>query len=110
MMLHGIGILIAWNVFITIAPSYYLNFKLNTTTSGEEKPFYVQNFMNYVCICSQLPNLVINLIGLFSGSGNLVLRIVISLLVVTASCVFTIVFIFIDTSTCKVLIHLSDAK
>ena len=100
MMLHGVCIIIAWNVFITIAPDYYIQNKLKHWTP---EPSYVSNFMNYICICSQLPNLIINLISLFSGSGNLVLRIIISLIIVTASCVFTIAFIYVDTSTCKVL-------
>ena len=102
MMLHGVGILIAWNVFITIAPDYYKEYKLN---NEKPQPSYVSNFMNYICICSQLPNLIINLISLFSGSGNLVLRIIVSLIIAAASCVFTIAFIYVDTSTCKVFIY-----
>uniref|UniRef100_A0AC35GKF3 Uncharacterized protein n=1 Tax=Panagrolaimus sp. PS1159 TaxID=55785 RepID=A0AC35GKF3_9BILA len=67
-MLHGIGTLIAWNVFITIAPMYYQDLKLK---QADPKPAYVANFMNYVCICSQFPNLLVNMIGMFSEKGNL---------------------------------------
>uniref|UniRef100_A0A7E4UNA7 Nucleoside transporter n=1 Tax=Panagrellus redivivus TaxID=6233 RepID=A0A7E4UNA7_PANRE len=97
MMLHGIGSLIAWNVFITIAPIYFQKYKLESVIPGD-KPWYVTNFMNLVCLCSQLPNLTVNAIGLFVEKGNLVTRIVASLVVVILACLFTIVFIFVNTS------------
>uniref|UniRef100_A0AC35FW58 Equilibrative nucleoside transporter 1 n=1 Tax=Panagrolaimus sp. PS1159 TaxID=55785 RepID=A0AC35FW58_9BILA len=105
MMLHGLGTLIAWNIFITIAPGYFQRYKLESAfhnvTNPDEKPIYpgyVQNFMNYVCICSQLPNLTVNAIGLFVDKGNLFIRITVSLIVIICSCIFTIIFIFVDTS------------
>uniref|UniRef100_A0AC34Q9H4 NADH dehydrogenase subunit 2 n=2 Tax=Panagrolaimus sp. JU765 TaxID=591449 RepID=A0AC34Q9H4_9BILA len=97
MFLHGIGVLIAWNVFITVAPMYYTDFKLKPA-EGEQPPKYVSSFMNNVCICSQLPNLIINLIGMFASGGNLMIRIVICLVIVAASCLFTIAFIYVDVS------------
>jgi equilibrative nucleoside transporter 1/2/3 len=97
-MLHGIGTLIAWNVFITIAPMYYQDLKLK---QADPKPAYVANFMNYVCICSQFPNLLVNMIGMFSEKGNLLFRIVVSLCIVAASTLFTIIFIFVDTADWK---------
>lgn len=78
--------------------------KLKPAT-GPNHPGYVKNFMNYVCLFSQLPNLTVNAIGLFIDKGNLFLRIVISLIIVLFSCIFTIVFIFVDTQSCK-LIHI----
>jgi equilibrative nucleoside transporter 1/2/3 len=116
MMLHGLGALIAWNVFITIAPEYFKRHKLesaftnftksdiaytNSTVPAENfvYPRYVQNFMNYVCLCSQLPNLTVNAIGLFVDKGNLFVRITVSLVIIIFCCLFTIIFIFVDTST-----------
>ncbi|KAE9548862.1 hypothetical protein FO519_007924 [Halicephalobus sp. NKZ332] len=98
MMLHGIGTLIAWNVFITIAPLYFIETKLKPATAPNN-PGYVENFMNFVCLFSQLPNLTVNAIGLFIDKGNLFLRIVISLIIVLFACIFTIIFIFVDTSS-----------
>ena len=71
------------------------------TAGPDLNPGYYTNFMNYVCICSQLPNLIINMIGMFSDKGNLLIRIVVSLCIVAASTLFTIIFIFVDTSDCK---------
>ena len=70
-------------------------------------PGYVQNFMNYVCIFAQLPNLTVNAIGLFVDKGNLFIRIVVSLFVCIFCCLFTIIFIFVDTSSCKFLYFVS---
>uniref|UniRef100_A0AC34R1N3 Nucleoside transporter n=1 Tax=Panagrolaimus sp. JU765 TaxID=591449 RepID=A0AC34R1N3_9BILA len=98
MTLHGIGTLIAWNVFITIAPAYFIDTKLKPATQPDD-PFYVKNFMNFVCLFSQLPNLTVNAIGLFVEKGNLFWRVVISLFVVIVSCIFTIVFVFVNTDT-----------
>lgn len=102
MLLHGIGVLMPWNMFITIAPSYFVDYKLsvhNETTGSSEPTVYALNFFSYLGICSQLPNLLLNLINVFiEVKGGLARRIGISLIIVAVICVITIIFVFIDTS------------
>ncbi|KAF1747829.1 hypothetical protein GCK72_024295 [Caenorhabditis remanei] len=61
-VLVGFGVLLPWNMFITISPEYYVNywFKQN----GEET-WYSKEFMGSLTIASQLPNATINVFNLF---------------------------------------------
>ncbi|CAL2049952.1 unnamed protein product [Caenorhabditis brenneri] len=61
-ILVGFGVLLPWNMFITISPEYYVNywFKQN----GEET-WYSKEFMGSLTIASQLPNAAINIANLF---------------------------------------------
>uniref|UniRef100_A0A1I8HZM9 Equilibrative nucleoside transporter 1 n=1 Tax=Macrostomum lignano TaxID=282301 RepID=A0A1I8HZM9_9PLAT len=54
-LLHGVGILLPWNLFIN-AKEYFENYKLNTNISREAD--YRHNFMNYIGLGSQLPNML----------------------------------------------------
>ena len=59
-------------------------------------------FFSYLGVCSQLPNLLLNFMNLFIVSkANLPLRIRASLGVVALVCIFTMVFIAVDTTKCK---------
>ncbi|KAI6235412.1 hypothetical protein M3Y95_00049000 [Aphelenchoides besseyi] len=96
--LHGIGTLMPWNMFLTIAPEYYINHKFKPHEPNATAPDYSKYFFSYLGVCSQLPNLLLNFINLFVVvKANLGGRIIGSLIIVALMCVFTIVFIFVDT-------------
>ncbi|VDO67003.1 unnamed protein product [Heligmosomoides polygyrus] len=103
-MLHGVGTLMPWNMFITIAPDYYTNYKMKTfdengTAHATE---YSANFLNYLGIASQIPNLLLNFINIFvTVKGDLTKRIAASLLVVGSMIIFTMSFVYVDTWKCK---------
>uniref|UniRef100_A0A9J2P8K1 Equilibrative nucleoside transporter 3 n=1 Tax=Ascaris lumbricoides TaxID=6252 RepID=A0A9J2P8K1_ASCLU len=101
MMLHGIGILIPWSSFITIAVEYYVCFKLRKLTphGGEETP-YARDFLKYLATASQGPNLLLNMLNLFlTFRGGLAARIFVCIIIVCVICAITMAFIFIDTSS-----------
>ncbi|VDN23493.1 unnamed protein product [Cylicostephanus goldi] len=99
-LLHGVGTLMPWNMFITIAPDYYTNYKMKTfdengTAHATE---YSANFLNYLAIASQFPNLLLNFINIFvTVKGDLTKRISLSLLIVGAMIIFTMSFVYVDT-------------
>ncbi|VDK55210.1 unnamed protein product [Anisakis simplex] len=70
MLLHGVGTLMPWNMFITIAPAYFVNYKLMETDEQgvRHSTPYSRNFFSYLGICSQLPCLLMNLINIFIES------------------------------------------
>ncbi|XP_046369024.1 equilibrative nucleoside transporter 1-like [Haliotis rufescens] len=99
MVIHGIGILMPWNMFIN-AKDYFENFKLNSTeTSNDRVAEYSKNFMSYVGIFSQVPNVLMSAFNLFCqcGSGSPSLRIVLSLLIMVCVFIVTVVLAMIDT-------------
>uniref|UniRef100_A0A914ZZD0 Equilibrative nucleoside transporter 3 n=1 Tax=Parascaris univalens TaxID=6257 RepID=A0A914ZZD0_PARUN len=101
MMLHGIGILIPWSSFITIAVEYYVCFKLRKPTphGGEETP-YARDFLKYLATASQGPNLLLNMLNLFFTFGDgLATRIFVCIIIVCVICAITMAFIFVDTSS-----------
>lgn len=86
-LLHGVGVLMAWNMFIT-AKSYFVDYKLSlnmTTTTGSNSSSpgdqdwqadvkeYRSNFLSYLGIAAQIPNVVCNALNLFIRT-RLVLR------------------------------------
>ena len=102
--LHGIGTLMPWNMFITIADTYYVHFKMlekpDNSSIPSIKTSYSENYMSAQNICSQLPNLLLNLINIFIVvKGDLTKRIGVSLTVVGACILLTMSFIFADTWT-----------
>ncbi|XP_050430267.1 equilibrative nucleoside transporter 1 isoform X2 [Adelges cooleyi] len=97
LVLHGIGILMPWNMFIN-AKSYFVDYKL-----GEEylngKFYYAGIFMAYLTISSQLPNLLFNWLNIFCPiGGKLTTRIVWSILTEVVCFVFTVALVMINTS------------
>ncbi|XP_041369044.1 equilibrative nucleoside transporter 1-like [Gigantopelta aegis] len=101
MVIHGVGILMPWNMFIT-AKSYFEDYKLNSTGQSEDIAEYSKNFMSYVGMFSQIPNVVMGAINLFCqcGSGGTpTLRIVVSLLIMTGIFIFTVAMAMIDSSS-----------
>lgn len=47
--MHGMGMLMSWNMFITIAPQYYHDYWFNNTN-------YADSFMSIIGVTSQIPN------------------------------------------------------
>ncbi|MCP9265955.1 Nucleoside transporter [Dirofilaria immitis] len=101
LLLHGIGVLMPWNMFITIAPSYYVNYKfVEMNADGMvHKSDYAVYFLPYLGLASQIPNLLLNLINLFVQiKGGLRRRISFSLFVLAIIVLITLIFTLINTS------------
>ncbi|KAI8116184.1 Equilibrative nucleoside transporter 1 [Lucilia cuprina] len=79
-LLHGLGTLMPWNMFIT-AKSYFVDFKL-VSNEGNVTSVYANNFMQYMGFASQIPNLVFNWLNIFVHlGGDLTKRIVYTMLI-----------------------------
>ncbi|KAK5966429.1 Equilibrative Nucleoside Transporter [Trichostrongylus colubriformis] len=90
-MLHGVGVLMPWNMFITIAPQYYVEYWFSHNNTQTE---YSKNFMSSLGIAAQLPNVLINVINTFVVIGGaLILRIAGPIVVNCASVFATIMLI-----------------
>lgn len=110
LIIHGIGTLMPWNMFIN-AESYFRDFKLvspNTTstdpswTSDDESDLQSirKNFLPYLGLASQVPNVLFNGLNLLvnMGSGNLKVRVNVTLAIEAIVFTVTIVLAMIDSS------------
>lgn len=110
LIIHGIGTLMPWNMFIN-AEGYFRNFKLvspNTTstdpswTSDDESGLQSlrKNFLPYLGIASQVPNVVFNGLNLLvnMGSENLKVRVNFTLVIEAIVFTVTIILAIIDSS------------
>nr|CDJ87518.1 Delayed-early response protein equilibrative nucleoside transporter domain containing protein [Haemonchus contortus] len=71
-MLHGIGVLIPWNMLITIAPQYYVDYWF---TINGKKTFLAKSFMTTLGITCQVPNFLTGMLNLAQiVGGSLMLR------------------------------------
>uniref|UniRef100_A0A1I7WU35 Carrier domain-containing protein n=1 Tax=Heterorhabditis bacteriophora TaxID=37862 RepID=A0A1I7WU35_HETBA len=61
-LLHGVGMLMSWNMFITIAPQYYVNYWF---TENGNKTKYAASFMSIIGVTSQIPNVGIMFINMY---------------------------------------------
>lgn len=68
LVLHGIGTLTPWNMFIT-AKDYFVNYKLSENYTGQNNTEYIANFMPYVGFASQIPNVLFNWMNIFVNLG-----------------------------------------
>ncbi|EFO15358.2 hypothetical protein LOAG_13152 [Loa loa] len=102
-LLNGFGIVITWNMWITIAPTYYVEYKLievDRNNTQHLSSSYATNFLIYLILASNLPCFILNLINLFfTFNGSLEKRINFSLTVIALICLITLVFTVIDTSS-----------
>ncbi|CAK9298792.1 unnamed protein product [Gordionus sp. m RMFG-2023] len=107
MLLHGIGMLIPWNVFIN-ANSYFVDYKLNPNVTGTHE--YKENFISYLGVISQLPNVILMALNLFVQFGSSTKninpkayqtqpRIPISIIINVMMCIVTVILAILDTST-----------
>lgn len=98
MVLHGIGALMPWNMFIT-AKHYFVNYKLSEEYTGIETN-YATNFLAYVAFAAQIPNLLFNWLNVFlQFGGNLTTRIVWGISVQVLIFVFTVILAMTDSSS-----------
>ena len=96
-ILHGVGSLMPWNMFIT-AKEYFVNYKLNATSESADT-IYSTYFLNYLGFAAQVPNLLFNWINVFVHmGGDLTRRVVWSLLFSTAIFILTIILSILDSS------------
>lgn len=97
LILHGIGTLTPWNMFIT-AKSYFVDYKLSKAYTGEDLE-YIANFLAYLGIAAQLPNVLFNWVNVFvQFGGDLTKRIVWSLIIEVILFIITILLAMGDTS------------
>lgn len=97
-LIHGMGILMPWNMFIT-AKSYFENYKLNTTISYNAP--YRTEFMFYLGIVSQVSNAVISCMNTFFQFGGQAStrRIAIALFSMVVIFICTVILAMVDSST-----------
>ncbi|KAJ0170774.1 hypothetical protein K1T71_013546 [Dendrolimus kikuchii] len=92
LILHGLGTLTAWNMFIT-ATDYFKKYKL------KDSPEFSDQFLPYIGWASQIPNLLFSWFNIFVRiGGNLTTRIVWSLIAEVVIFVFTVLLAMLDTS------------
>ncbi|CAB3365744.1 Hypothetical predicted protein [Cloeon dipterum] len=98
-LLHGIGTLMPWNMFIT-AKEYFVDYKLSEEYTGE-KTALASNFLAYVGLTAQIPNVIFNWANiLWEGKGqNLTTRVVYSLVFEVFIFILTVVLAMVNTST-----------
>lgn len=95
-MLHGLGTLMPWNMFIT-AKGYFVDFKLESAHPGDMN--YATNFLAYIGFASQIPNVCFNWLNVFVNlGGDLTKRIVWSILIEICVFIVTIVLAMCDSS------------
>ncbi|XP_035825618.1 uncharacterized protein LOC101856304 [Aplysia californica] len=100
MMVHGIAILIPWNMFIN-AKSYFENYKLDQGNQSSEALLdYKTNFMSYIGMASQYPNFIMNLVNIFvqCGGNTLGIRVLSGITITVVMFIVTVVLAMIDTS------------
>lgn len=68
LVLHGIGTLTPWNMFIT-AKDYFVSYKLSANYTGQNNTEYAANFMPYIGFASQIPNVLFNWMNIFVNLG-----------------------------------------
>lgn len=99
LFIHGVGFLLPWNVFIN-AREYFVDYKLNTTISRNSD--YRINFVSYLGICAQLPNLIMAALNTFyqskTSASNPSRRFKITMAIELMILLATIVLIFVNTS------------
>lgn len=100
LMLHGIGTLMPWNMFIT-AKSYFVDFKLNVNETGGSTEEYRSHFLSYLGVASQVPNVICNALNIFVqfGGGSVTFRIIGSILVEIVIFIVTVILAMLDSSS-----------
>ncbi|KAL9892159.1 equilibrative nucleoside transporter 1-like isoform X1 [Glossina fuscipes] len=97
-LLHGLGTLMPWNMFIT-AKSYFVDFKLASTNDTSSSISYDGYFLQYLGFASQIPNLIFNWLNIFVQlGGDLTKRIVYSILLELIIFTITIILAILDSS------------
>lgn len=112
LLIHGIGTLMPWNMFIN-AQKYFTDYKLapetfnvsdinsvNGNSDVDELAELRKNFLSYLGLAAQVPNVIFNGLNLIvnMGSGNLKLRVNLTLLVELMIFLITIILAIVDSS------------
>lgn len=100
LLLHGIGTLMPWNMFIT-PKSYFVEYKLgnNTTTVSGGDFKYDSSFLAYITFAAQVPNVLFSWLNLFVQlGGSITFRVVWSILVMVFVFVMTVILAMLDSS------------
>lgn len=94
MMIHGVGILMPWNMLIN-AKSYFEDYKLNTTETADLR----NQFMFYLGIASQVPNFIMSGINTFCQCGGQPSsrRIVIAIAIEVVVFIATVILAMVDS-------------
>lgn len=100
LLMHGIGILLPWNMFIT-AKEYFTDFKL------VQEPHYVTNFLSFMGLASQIPNILFAWLNIYLGhlggggkkSVGLERRMLWSILLQVVIFIVTLALASVDSST-----------
>ena len=103
LVLHGIGILIPWNMVIN-SGNFYINYKLNVgsnvTSEAHHMTWIRQNFYSIIGTSSQTPNLIVTALNIYfpakGGYKGLTKRITVSMIVMIISLLLNITFALID--------------
>jgi len=108
-VLHGLGTLMPWNMFIT-AKSYFEDFKLSENNTVRTEANYRGNFMQNMGFASQIPNVLFNWINIFMNfGGDLTTRIVYSIIIEIVILIITVVLAMLDSfevsTKIPILIH-----
>lgn len=105
LLLHGIGTLMPWNMFIN-ADAYFRDYKLAPQNSTDIDVSEAQldnmrkNFLSYLGLAAQIPNVLFNGLNLVAnvGSGNLNLRVNVSLILEALVFLLTIILAVVDST------------
>lgn len=101
MLIHGIGILMPWNMLIN-AQSYFEDYKLSANTT--EVKALSSKFMFSIGIASQVPNFIMSGVNTFCQCGGQASakRIAISIAIMTLVFVGTVILAMVDSSSWSV--------
>lgn len=107
LLIHGIGVLMPWNMFIN-AKSYFVDYKLNETNEDGSVDEMTKTYRIYFLSClgfvSQIPNVLSAALNLFCQCkrGSPRIRIFLGIIIGIIMLVLTIVLAMLDTSSWKV--------
>lgn len=98
LLLHGIGTLMPWNMFIT-PKEYFTQYKLLNATSEDGTFKYDSDFLAYISFAAQVPNVLFSWLNVFvQVGGSVTTRVVWSILVMVFIFVMTVVLAMLDST------------
>lgn len=93
LLLHGIGTLMPWNMFIN-ARDYFMEYKLDNSTGSK----YDQYFESSLTLSAQIPNVILGWLNIFVNlGGNLTPRIVLSIIIEVLVFILTVGLAMVDS-------------
>lgn len=104
LLIHGVGVLMPWNMFIN-ANGYFVNHKLKDTredgTIKTETRLYRDYFLSWLGLVAQMTNVLFAAVNLFCQfkRGSATARIVVCIIVILVMFVLTTVLAMLDSET-----------